>query len=237
LDSGIWRLLNTAAGDPGLIITSNEPGPDRQIRVVTCVTVRQPVTGGSTMKTTFLLIACLAAAVPAHAQDNLKTTNIQRYYVPVQLNLLGAASVMPAEKYGFKLDPEQMNFGEWINHSTERNYLDCSTLRGETNPMPKAKTDLLKTKPEITKALADSFDYCDATFEKLTDAKILASPQMVQAFLHTPVHNNEIYGNVVGYLRANHILPPSTEMMQEMRKGNKTAAQVMKEMMDKYKKK
>jgi hypothetical protein len=189
------------------------------------------------MKTTLLLIASLLAAVPAHAQDTLKTANIQRYYNPVKLDLLGAASVMPAEKYGFKLDPEQMDFGQWINHSTERNYLDCSTLRGETNPMPKAKTDLLKGKAEIAKALAESFDYCDATFEKLDDQKILSSPQMVTSFLHTTVHNNEIYGNVVGYLRANHILPPSTEMMQEMRKGNKTAAEVMKAMMEKYTKK
>ena len=163
-----------------------------------------------TLKTTLLLIASLVAAVPAHAQDTLKTANIQRYYQPVKLDLLGAASVMPADKYGFKLDPAQMTFGEWINHSTERNYLDCSTLRGETNPMPKAKTDLLKTKEEIIKNLHASFDYCDATFAKLDDAKILSSPQMVFSFLHTTVHNNEIYGNVVGYLRANHIEPPST---------------------------
>ncbi len=189
------------------------------------------------MKTTFLLIASLIAAVPAHAQDTLKTTNIERYYNPVKLDLLGAASVMPADKYGFKLDPAQMDFGQWINHSTERNYRDCSTLRGEPNPMPKAKTDLLQTKAEIAKALAESFDYCDATFEKLNDQKILSSPEMVTSFLHTTVHNNEIYGNVVGYLRANHILPPSTEMMEEMRKGNKTAAEVMKEMMEKYTKK
>src|SRR3954447_4241842 len=184
------------------------------------------------MKTTFLLVASLIAAIPVYAQDTLKTTNIQRYYNPVKLDLLGAASVMPADKYGFKLDPAQMDFGEWINHSTERNYLDCSTLRGEPNPMPKAKTDLLKAKAEIAKALAESFDYCDATFERLNDQKILSSAQMVTSFLHTTVHNNEIYGNVVGYLRANHILPPSTEMMQEMRKGNKTAAEVMKEMID-----
>jgi hypothetical protein len=84
-------------------------------------------------------------------------------------------------------------------------------------------------------SLAESFDYCDATFETLNDQKILSSPQMVTSFLHTTVHNNEIYGNVVGYLRANHILPPSTEMMQEMRKG-KTAAEVMKEMLEKYRK-
>src|SRR5512142_2530407 len=102
------------------------------------------------MKTTFVLVACLAA-VPVCAQDTLKTTNIQRYYMPVRLFLQGAADVMPEEKYTYKIAPEQMDFGQWINHSTERNYLDCSTLRGEPNPMPKAKTDLLKTKDEITK--------------------------------------------------------------------------------------
>ena len=161
------------------------------------------------MKLAFLLIGTLAAS-PLYAQDNLKTTNIQRYYTPVRNFIEGAAEVMPTEKYGFKLDPAQMTFGEWINHSTERNYLDCSTLRGETNPMPKAKTDLLKTKDEIVKNLRESFQYCDATFAKLDDQKILSSPQMVFSFLHTTVHNNEIYGNVVGYLRANHIEPPST---------------------------
>jgi len=162
------------------------------------------------MRTTLLIICALAAAAPLRAEDTLKTTNIQRYYTPVKNFIEAAAEVMPADKYGFKLDPAQMTFGEWINHSTERNYLDCSTLRGEPNPMPKAKTDLLKTKDEIVKNLQASFDYCDATFEKLDDAKILSSPQLTFSFLHTTVHNNEIYGNVVGYLRANHIEPPST---------------------------
>jgi hypothetical protein len=188
------------------------------------------------MRTTFLLIAGLAAA-PLHAQDNLTTTNVQRYYMPVRLFLQAAADVMPADKYTFKLSPEQMDFGQWINHSTERNYLDCSTLRGEPNPMPKARTDMLKSKPDIVRNLKESFDYCDAAFARLDDQKILSSPEMVTAFLHTSVHNNEIYGNIVGYLRANHIVPPSTELVQEMIKSNKSPQQMMKEMMDKYNKK
>jgi hypothetical protein len=189
------------------------------------------------MRMALLVVASLVAAGPLHAQDNLKTTNVQRYYMPVRLFLQGAADVMPAEKYTFKLAPEQMDFGQWINHSTERNYLDCSTLRGEPNPLPKAKTDLLKSKADIVKNLKESFDYCDATFAMLDDQKILSSPQMVASFLHTSVHNNEIYGNIVGYLRANHIVPPSTEMVQEMIKSKKTPEQMMKEMMDKYNKK
>ncbi|MEZ5286683.1 MAG: hypothetical protein R2712_18120 [Vicinamibacterales bacterium] len=127
-----------------------------------------------------------------------------------------------------------MTFGQWINHATERNYVDCSTLRSEPNPMPKAKTDLLTAKDDIVRHLRESFDYCDAAFAPLDDAKILASPQMVTAFLHTTVHNNEIYGNVVGYLRANHITPPSTEMIQEMIKAGKSPAEMMREMMERY---
>lgn len=185
------------------------------------------------MRLAVLTVVALAVA-PLHAQGLLTTTNIQRYYMPVRIFLQGAAEAMPADKYTFKLAPEQMTFGQWVNHSTERNYVDCATLRGEPNPMPKAKTDLLTGKAEIVKALSDSFAYCDAAFEGIDDQKILASPQMVSAFLHTTVHNNEIYGNIVGYLRANGITPPSTEMIQEMIKAKKTPEQMFKEMMEKY---
>jgi len=172
------------------------------------------------MKTRFLACFCFAIAA-LQAQDVLKDTTISRYYNSVRQFIEAAAQVMPADKYDFKLAPPQMTFGEWINHSTERNYLDCSTLRGETNPMPKAQTDMLKGKDVIIKNLKDSFAYCDATFAKLNDQKILSSPQMVASFLHTVVHNNEIYGNIVGYLRASGITPPSTERMMEMMKGKK----------------
>lgn len=189
------------------------------------------------MKPLLLLAVVLALPFEARGQDTLKTTNIQRYYTPVRLFLLGAAAAMPDDKYDFKIAPEQMDFGQWINHATERNYVDCSTLRGEPNPLPKAKTDQLKGKVDISRALRESFDYCDAAFAALDDQKILASPQMTYAFLHTTVHNNEIYGNVVGYLRANRITPPSTEMVQEMIKAKKTPEQMFKEMMDRYNKK
>jgi len=39
---------------------------------------------------------------------------------------------------------------------------------------------------------------------------VAASPQTANAFLHVLIHNNEIYGNIVGYLRSVGIVPPST---------------------------
>ena len=57
------------------------------------------------MRVTLLIITMLVASSSVHAADNLKTTNIQRYYMPVRLFLQAAAQLMPAEKYTFKLDP------------------------------------------------------------------------------------------------------------------------------------
>jgi hypothetical protein len=44
----------------------------------------------------------------------------------------------------------------------------------------------------------------------MDDQKAISSAQVSNAFLHLVVHNNEIYGNVVGYLRVSGIVPPST---------------------------
>src|SRR6516225_6839624 len=115
------------------------------------------------MKTRFPACLCLLI-VSLQGQTTLKTTTVDRYFKYVSQFLESAAEAMPADKYNLQLTPAQMTFGEWINHSTERNYLDCSTLRGEANPMPKSKTDLLKGKDEIVRNLKESFSYCAAAF-------------------------------------------------------------------------
>jgi hypothetical protein len=69
--------------------------------------------------------------VVLNAQNNLKTTIVQRYLNGVRRNLETAADAMPEAKYGFNLTAGQMSFAEWVNHSTERNYSDCATLKPE----------------------------------------------------------------------------------------------------------
>ena len=158
-----------------------------------------------------LLPACLCFA-PALliAQNNLQTTVTQRYFNGIRRNLEAAADSMPAEKYGFKLTDGQMSFADWINHSTARNYSDCATLRSEAVPSAAGKAAALKEKAEVAQALKDSFAYCAAALEAADDRKVLASPEMTYSLLHIVVHNNEIYGNIVGYMRANGMVPPST---------------------------
>lgn len=160
------------------------------------------------MKPKVLLLVCaLAGSVQA---QNLTGAAIQRYFNPIRRNLEASADAMPADKYDFRLTPAQMSFAEWLLHSVERNYLDCSTLKGE--PLPEAgKTYAsLKGKAAVRKALKESFDYCAEAMAKMTDQSVIASPQLSASFLHVIVHNNEIYGNIVGYMRVSGIVPPST---------------------------
>jgi hypothetical protein len=153
----------------------------------------------------------LLAFVPAlFAQNNLVTTSNQRYFTSVRRNLEAAADAMPAEKFSFRLTPVQMTFAQWLLHSAQRNFADCAALKGEPPPQTDAQLTALTDKPAIVKALKDSFSYCAATIEKLDDAKVLSTPANTYSFLHTIVHNNEIYGNIVGYMRASGIVPPST---------------------------
>jgi hypothetical protein len=152
-----------------------------------------------------------------HAQNNL-TASAKRYFDPVRKSLEASADVMPAEKYSFRLTDGQMSFSEWLIHSAQRNYADCATVKGESAPAAAKELASLKDKAEVSKALKDSFAYCASALEGIDDQKALATPQISYAFLHIIVHNNEIYGNIVGYMRASGIVPPSTAARASQKK-------------------
>jgi hypothetical protein len=160
---------------------------------------------------TIKVLLCVGlASVLLQAEDNLTATAIQRYFNGVRRNLEASAEVMPADKYSFRLTDGQMTFAEWLNHATQRNYSDCATLKSEATPEAEKQAANLKDKSGVSKALKDSFAYCAAALQTIDDQKVLSTPQMSYAFLHIIVHNNEIFGNIAGYLRANGIVPPST---------------------------
>src|SRR5262249_11689578 len=157
------------------------------------------------MKTRFLLFTLLFSSA-VFAQNNV-TAAAKRYFNPVRRSLEASADVMPAEKYSFKLTPDQMSFAEWLLHSAQRNYADCAVLKGENAPEASKQLASLKNKDEVSKAIKDSFAYCASAFDAMDDQKAGSSEATGYAFLHVIVHNNEIYGNIVGYMRASGIVP------------------------------
>lgn len=157
-----------------------------------------------------MILFCLLAAGALQAQNYLTTTATERYFNVVRKNLEASADVMPAEKYSFRLTDGQMTFAEWLVHSTQRNYSDCAALKEESTPAAEQQAAKLKEKAEVSKALKDSFNYCAEALQNMTDQKAISTAKISMAFLHLVVHNNEIYGNIVGYLRVSGIVPPST---------------------------
>ena len=88
---------------------------------------------------------------------------------------------MPDADYSFKVGsmPEARTYGQLIAHIAQAQFGQCSGLTGVPNPMAgKNLEQELKTKAELTKALADSFALCDKAFADVTDAN---ATEMVKA--------------------------------------------------------
>jgi hypothetical protein len=173
-----------------------------------------------------LSAACLVSAV-AFAQGGGMgqkigiATSLQRAYNGFKTNYTAAAAKMPDADYNFKpgSTPEARTFGAGIAHIAQAQFGQCSALTGQPNPMMgKNLEQELKTKAEITKALADSFAICDKAFEAVTDANAMEMVKQgnnevtrAAALYGVLVHGNEMAGTAYVYLRSKNIVPPSTE--------------------------
>jgi uncharacterized damage-inducible protein DinB len=156
-------------------------------------------------------------------------TSLQRGYNGFKTNFSAAAEKMPEADYSFKpgSTPEARTYAQVIAHIAQAQFGQCSGLKGVPNPMAgKQLEQELKTKAEVTKALADSFAMCDELFANLTDA---SAAEMVKAGQNEQtraaslygviVHGNEMAGTAYVYLRSKNIVPPSTENAQRGRRG------------------
>lgn len=160
----------------------------------------------------FLLLAC-----PALAQSkNPLTDAFMARYETIKLNLIQTAEAMPENFYSFKLTPVQRDFGAWIGHTASGNYNYCATMKGEKASVPAGLHDA-SGKSALTKAIKDSFDYCDAALKEMTDEKAMSAHEVggkpvypVQGMVALLASDNEHYGNMVGYLRSKGVTPPST---------------------------
>jgi uncharacterized damage-inducible protein DinB len=179
------------------------------------------------------LLGCLLA-IPASAQVaaqsgapavNPLSTWLRGAYMGNRNNIVRSADKMPEENYGMRPGPqtEVRTFGQQVGHIANFNFLWCSQAKGEKNPNAGHDNEKLATKAEFMKALNDSFAYCDAAYNALTDASGLETVDITQEsgrqtknlrmalLIMNYGHNNEIYGNIVTYLRMKSIVPASSE--------------------------
>jgi hypothetical protein len=179
-------------------------------------------------------VACLVLGFSASAQPPARggggqmqgqrigiATSLQRGYAAFKTNFTQAAEKMAEADYNFKpgSTPEARTYTQVIAHIAQTQFGQCSGLKGVPNPMQGRNLEQeLKTKAEVTKALAESFALCDDLFAQVTDANAM---EMVKAGMNEVsraaalygviVHGNEMYGTAAVYLRSKNIVPPSTE--------------------------
>ncbi len=170
------------------------------------------------MKLTALLcITVLASASSALAQDPM-TTAAKSTLGMIKNNVVKAAEQVSEEHYAFKPTPDVRSFGQLIGHIANANYMICSNATGAANP---SKADIEKTvtaKADLSKAVAESFAFCEAQFDALTPAKAaevidvfgMKMPRL-NALQFNTAHDFEHYGNIATYMRLKGMVPPSSQ--------------------------
>ena len=160
----------------------------------------------------------------AYAENSFMQAFLPRYSTMKQ-NLIESAEAMPADKYSFKLTPTQRAFGDWIDHTVMLMHNSCAAVKGGAPaPMNHSAHAGDKGKDVLVKALKDAAAGCDAAFLGMTDTQALSpgaagaggKPVIpVNAMVGLLTNMATHYGNMVGYLRAQNIVPPSTARSQK----------------------
>jgi uncharacterized damage-inducible protein DinB len=179
----------------------------------------------------------VAMAAPAMAQGQMApkpmaganplTNSLKGYYDNVKDWVTKSAALMAEKDYSFHPatmpapdKAEIRTFGAIIGHVAQENYLFCGTASGMAAPAGSDTIEKSKTmKADLQKALADSFAFCDRAWAATND-KNAATPMDLPFNLgkntrlgtlsFNTTHDAEHYGNLVTYLRAKGLVPPSS---------------------------
>jgi uncharacterized damage-inducible protein DinB len=129
---------------------------------------------------------------------------------------------MPEDGINFKPTPDIRSFAEQMLHLANANYFFASGVLGATNPMQGKnleKTEELKNKAALTKAVMDSYDFMIVTIKAQPDAKF--DERMVRAGMNRPKsamidaafeHQTHHRGQTTIYLRLKGVKPPNEKL-------------------------
>jgi len=164
---------------------------------------------------TMLCLTALAGLSVAQAQTGQLITELKQNYTGIKNNVTKGAEKMPEADYSFKATPQVRSYGEIITHIAEVQIMLCGMAKGEQKHVSNPKAT---SKADAEAALKEAFEYCDPVYNGLTEA---AATEMVKMFGRDRskfgvldfgvIHDNEMYGQMVVYLRMKNLVPPSSE--------------------------
>lgn len=163
-----------------------------------------------------ILLASALACSGLYAQNPL-STEVKAAYTNVKNNLLKAAEKMPEENYSFKPTPEVQTFAVRVSHIADANARVCGIVKGGEQKQLGAASKT--SKEDLVAALKESFAFCDAVYDAMTDADATQTVSVGRGGQRSKLamlwgvvsHSNEIYGTMGVYMRLKGLVPPSSE--------------------------
>jgi hypothetical protein len=142
-------------------------------------------------------------AKPTTAADQLKQN-----FEYINQKILEMAEDFPADKYDYRLNPEMRTFGAVIVHVASGNIFAGMAGKGEKARWSEQERDPAKygTKAECVSLLKQSIDDANAALKVNPEGPT----KNMQPFLAVLQHASEHYGLLVGYYRANGLVPPDS---------------------------
>jgi len=157
------------------------------------------------------------AAAPTPAAQSAILSDLLKDWQEQKDGMIKLAEAMPDDKFGYKSTPAQRSYGEHIMHAALVN-VDLLKLVGGRAAAPTFTAESAKTKADILAALAASYDFgtallneqTEATIGQTQDASWLGTSTRARMFWTLLSHWMDVYGQMVGYLRLNGIVPPAS---------------------------
>jgi uncharacterized damage-inducible protein DinB len=155
---------------------------------------------------------------PAAPAITTLSGDIQADWARTRNLITGIADAMPEDKYSFKATPAEQTFGERVMHIATTDLFVLRALGGKTPaPMINQKAT---SKADILAALKQTFDYGEAVIKEFNDQqwieRVMPPPFMgpsasrVRIVYFDMQHSEDIYGQLVVYLRLNGGVPPAS---------------------------
>jgi uncharacterized damage-inducible protein DinB len=131
--------------------------------------------------------------------------------------LVRTAEAMPEDKWNFKTTDPQRTFGQHVMHIVQ---IDSKLLAalGAKTPAPQINMSAT-TKADVMAALRQSLEYGQAVLKEFDDAGLLErvngvflgpSASRVRLINFSMAHSQDVYGQLVVYLRLNGVVPPAS---------------------------
>jgi uncharacterized damage-inducible protein DinB len=156
--------------------------------------------------------------MPAPAASTSLAGDVQADWASQKDLIIKAANAMPAEHFDFKPTPPQQTFGERVMHIVQVNTGLFRAFGGKA-PAPMINMQA-RQKADVMTALQQSFDYGEALVKEFNDQQLVErvmaprfmgpTASRVRIIYFSLIHTEDIYGQMVVYLRLNGVTPPAS---------------------------